>query len=153
MSSNERWLRLYHVSTRWREQLAPKMTNLVVVLVLVVKSKTLDLISREYHAVPALWYISSLAISHAPRWGVVLINQFVIGALTVNSQHLLWVSKKYTLTTARSQVEKTTFFVKMFHNLPAISQNFLLQREYLECLRTLICSRDISQCLQFLYPK
>ena len=39
VSSNERWLRLYHVSTRWREQLAPKMTNLVVVLV--VKSKAL----------------------------------------------------------------------------------------------------------------
>ena len=32
-SSNRRWLRLYHVSRRWREQLAPKMTNLVVVLV------------------------------------------------------------------------------------------------------------------------
>ena len=26
-SSNERWLRLYHVSTRWCEQLAPKMTT------------------------------------------------------------------------------------------------------------------------------
>ena len=35
--SNERRLRLYHVSMRWREQLAPKMTNLVVVLAL--KSK------------------------------------------------------------------------------------------------------------------
>ena len=39
-ASNERWPRLYHVSTRWREQLAPKMTNLVVVVVLVLVVKS-----------------------------------------------------------------------------------------------------------------
>ena len=30
---------LYHVSTKWRKQLSPKITNLVVAVVLVVKSK------------------------------------------------------------------------------------------------------------------